>query len=85
MITEEFIYGGIPFWLLREYLEELGGVAEAEDRVVGDGWIATISKREPEKIGSLRVGRVGLQLEGDPDAIARLKPALEKKTMRAGA
>jgi hypothetical protein len=85
MIIEVLKYGGIPLWLLREYLEELGGEADGENRVIGNGWTATISKLEPNRVGSLRVGRVQLELEGDPEAIARLKPGLELKTMRAGA
>jgi len=75
---------GIPLWLLREYLEELGGEADGETRVIGDGWTATLSKSEPFKLGSLRISRVRLELEGDPDAIARLKPRLEMKTIRGG-
>ncbi len=85
MTTEVLKYGGIPLWLLREYLEELGGEADGENRVVGNGWTASIAKLEPNRVGSLLVGRVQLELEGDPDAIARLKPGLEMKTMRAGA
>ena len=85
MIKEEIIYAGIPLWLLREYLEELGGKAEAEDRIAGDGWHASIVKIEPNRVGSLRVGRVKLTLEGDSLAIETLKPRLEMKTMRAGA
>jgi hypothetical protein len=75
---------GIPLWLLCEYLEELGGEADGENRVIGDGWTASLSKAEPVKIGSLRIGRVRLELEGDPDAIARLNPRLEMKTIRGG-
>ena len=85
MVTEKLIYAGIPLWLLREYLEELGGKADGESRVMGEGWTAEITKIEPNVVGSLRVGRVQLELQGDPDAIARLKPDLEKKTLRAGA
>ena len=83
MTTEVKEYG-IPLWLLREYLEELWGKAEGEKQVIGDGWTATLSKSEPFKLGSLRISRVRLELEGDPDAIALLKPRLEVKTMRGG-
>ena len=83
MITEVQEYG-VPLWLLREYLEELGGEADGEFRVIGDGWTARLSKSEPVNIGSLRIGRVRLELEGDQDAIAALKPRLEMKTMRGG-
>ena len=83
MITEVQEYG-VPLWLLREYLEELGGEADGEYRVIGDGWTASLSKSEPFKLGSLRISRVRLELEGDPDAIAALKSRLEIKTMRGG-
>ena len=85
MIKEEIIYAGIPLWLLVEYLEDLGGKAISDYEVEGAGWSAAITKIEPNRVGSLRVGRVQLDLEGDPDAIADLKPRLELKTMRAGA
>ena len=75
---------GIPLWLLREYLEEIGGEAVKEDRVVGDGWTASLVQMEDYQIGSLRVGQVELAIEGDPKAIASLQPALEKKLLRAG-
>ena len=76
---------GIPLWLLREYLEELGGTATSDNRVEGDGWQITLSKMEPFKLGSLRVGQVMMEIEGEEAAIDALMPALNKKTMRAGA
>ncbi|MCB8929320.1 MAG: DUF1952 domain-containing protein [Ardenticatenaceae bacterium] len=76
---------GIPLWLLREYLEELGGTAVSETEVVGEGWRITLAKMEPFAIGSLRVGQVMMEIEGEDAAIAALQPGLEKKTMRAGA
>ena len=75
----------IPLWLLREYLEELGGTAENDNYVVGDGWTATLEKIEPRKVGSLRVGQVKIQFEGEPDTLDQLKVQFHKKTMRAGA
>lgn len=75
----------IPLWLLREYLEELGGMAENDNYVVGEGWKAALTKMEPRKVGSLRVGQVKIQFEGDPDALDQLKIQFHKKTMRAGA
>src|SRR5210317_1194087 len=73
MITEVHDYG-IPLWLLREYLTELGGEVDGENRVVGEGWIASLSKVEPVELGSLRIGRVRLELKGNPDVIEQLKP-----------
>ena len=83
MTTEVHEYG-IPLWLLREYLVELGGESEGDNQVVGDGWIANLAEAEPVKLGSLRIGRVRLELKGEPDAIERLKPGLHLKTLRGG-
>jgi len=85
MYTESRQIRGIPLWLLREYLEELGAMADSETRVEGDGWVITLAKMEPFALGSLRVGQVMMEIEGEEEAITRLKPDLEKKTMRAGA
>ena len=85
MYSDTLVYQGIPLWLLREYLQELGGTAAGDESVQGDGWTATLSKAEPFRIGSLVIGRVQLVLKGDPDAIARIRPGLDQKTMRAGA
>ncbi len=84
MITQTFIHA-IPLWLLREYLEELGGVAQSETRIAGDGWRAELLKLPDHHIGSLRIGRVQLDLHGEEEALARLRPGLDRKTMRAGA
>ena len=75
----------IPLWLLREYLEELGGTVENENHVAGKGWAATLTKIEPRKVGSLRVGQVKIEFEGQPDTLVQLKSQFHKKTMRAGA
>ncbi|MBK8905595.1 MAG: DUF1952 domain-containing protein [Anaerolineaceae bacterium] len=85
MYTESRQIRGIPLWLLREYLEELGGTAVTETQVEGDGWTITLTKMEPFALGSLRVGQVMMEIKGEDEAIARLNPQLEKKTMRAGA
>jgi hypothetical protein len=83
MITEIYIHG-IPLWLLREYLEELGGTADGDTVVTGDGWRAELTKLPDHQVGSLRVGRVELKLQGEADALAKLRPGLDRKTMRAG-
>ena len=74
----------VPLWLLRAYLEELGGQPDGEGRVVGAGWEARLTKTEDYRIGSLRVGRVRLEIWGDADALAQLMPPLELKLLRGG-
>ncbi|MFO7661223.1 MAG: DUF1952 domain-containing protein [Chloroflexota bacterium] len=84
METQFFVHA-IPLWLLREYLEELGGQAESETVVAGDNWRAELAKLPDRQLGSLRVGRVELTLIGEPEALAALRPGLDRKTLRAGA
>jgi hypothetical protein len=84
MITETFVHA-IPLWLLREYLEELGGTAQSETVVAGEGWRAELTRLPDHHIGSLRIGRVELRLDGEAAALARLRPRLDLKTMRGGA
>lgn len=84
MITQTFAHA-IPLWLLREYLEELGGTAQSDTVVAGEGWRAELTKLPDQHVGSLRIGRVELRLEGEEEALARLRPGLDLKTMRGGA
>ncbi|MEM8883303.1 MAG: DUF1952 domain-containing protein [Planctomycetota bacterium] len=73
---------GIPLWLIREYMEELGGVVRDEHHVEGDGWRAELEQIEDFQIGSLKVGQVMVRLYGDDlDAI---NAQLDDKLIRAG-
>jgi hypothetical protein len=75
---------GVPLWLLREYLEELGGIARSDDHVLGPGWQVRLTQIEPFQIGSLRVGQVCLTLSGEPDPLAALRATLGRKLMTRG-
>jgi hypothetical protein len=76
---------GIPFFLLREYLEELGGTSTSERRIEGPGWQAELVRMEPFRIGSLSVGQTKVILEiEDPQADEFLE-RFALKTLRAGA
>lgn len=76
---------GIPFFLLREYLEELGGTSTSEDRVEGPGWQADLVKMEPFRIGSLAVGQTKLTLEIEDQLADEFMERFALKTLRAGA
>jgi hypothetical protein len=76
---------GIPLFLLREYLEELGGTSTSERRVDGPGWNAELEKMEPFRIGSLSVGQTRLILEIEDQLVDEFMERLELKTLRAGA
>ena len=75
----------IPLWLLREYLEDLGGTAVSDTKITGTGWEVNLTKLPPREVGSLRVGQVEVAFSGDEAAITALKTQFWKKTMRAGA
>jgi len=75
---------GIPLWLLREYLEEGGGRAADDHRVVGDGWEVRLTQIEDFAVGSLRVGQVRMDVEGSDDGVARVLAFLDPKLIRAG-
>ena len=72
---------GIPLWLIREYLEELGGTAKDDCNVSGEGWTAQLEQIEDFQIGSLVIGQVRVVLEGD---VTELVIGLDDKLLRAG-
>ncbi len=80
----EMTVTGIPLWLLQEYLESLGGWVDTDGQLRGPGWQARLAQVEDYQIGSLRVGRVRLELHGPAEAVEKLRPAIEKKLVRAG-
>lgn len=82
IITREV--NGIPLWLMREYLEELGGKAKGDHEVAAADWDARIYKVEDFKLGSISIGRVRLELTGEDSVIETLLPRLELKLLRGG-
>jgi hypothetical protein len=79
----QLIYG-IPIWLMKKYLVDLGAAETQENVLVGDGWQATVQVSEPARIGSLVVGRIQVDLEGEPEVLDDLIKRLHWKTMRGG-
>ena len=75
---------GVPMWVVREYLEQLGGQSKADGWLQGPGWKARLTPMEDYQIGSLHVGQTQLELQGDAKAVAEVRDALEKKLLRAG-
>ncbi len=80
----EIVIRGIPLWLFQEYIEEIGGSAQADGWLHSDGWRARLTQVEDFKLGSLRVGQVRLEIAGDAESVARARASLEPKLMRAG-
>lgn len=75
---------GIPLWLLREYLVDAGGRAASDTVVVGEGWKVTLTQLDDFQVGSLRVGQLKVELDGEPEALERMQKVLEQKLLRAG-
>ncbi len=76
---------GIPYFLLKEYLQELGGRPSAENEVRGEGWIVRLEKMEPFRLGSLSVGQTRLEMHIREDVYDDFMARFALKTLRAGA
>ena len=75
---------GIPFFLLKEYLEEMGGKPLNESQVQGPGWRVDMSRMEPFRIGSLEVGQTRLEIHIEDHAVDEFIKVFGQKTLRAG-
>jgi hypothetical protein len=75
---------GIPLWLLREYLEEMGGTAINDNLIQADRWKVTLTKMEPFKLGALEVGQVLVEIEIDENHSDDFFRKFNLKTLRAG-
>ena len=76
---------GIPLWLLREYLQEMGGTAIGDHLVQADGWQVRLTRMEPFRLGSLVVGQTRLDIEIEDQLVDPFMQQFAKKTLRAGA
>ncbi|HZY41945.1 MAG TPA: DUF1952 domain-containing protein [Anaerolineae bacterium] len=76
---------GIPLWLLREYLQELGGTVLDDGLVRAEGWSVRLTRMEPFRLGSLAVGQTRLDIEIEDQLADAFLEAFAKKTLRAGA
>lgn len=75
------VFGGVPAWLLADYLVDLGGRRVRDELVEGDGWSATL-QRTVRPLGSLSIGRVTVTIEGSQ--AASLMQQLRTKAQRGG-
>lgn len=76
---------GIPYFLLKEYLQELGGTLVQEDVVAGDGWRVRLERIAPFRLGSLEVGQTRLTMELEDGKAEDFLQRFALKTLRAGA
>ncbi len=77
-------YHGVPLWLMKEYLSDLGATEVEENLMVGAGWQARLSKAEPNRIGSLVIGGAAAEFSGEETALAAMFEKLHWKTLRGG-
>ncbi len=75
---------GLPYFLLKEYLQELGGVLTADDTVAADGWTVRLERMEPFRLGSLEVGQTRLIMDIREDVYDDFVERFRLKTLRAG-
>lgn len=75
---------GVPLWLMKDYLADLGAVETEPDTMAADGWRAVVRKSEPYRIGSLVVGRIEVEFSGDDAVLETVLEKLHWKTMRGG-
>jgi hypothetical protein len=75
---------GIPFFLLMEYLKEMGGTIIEDGYVQGPGWQVELKRIEPFRIGSLEVGQSRLNFEIEDHLVDEFMELFGKKTLRAG-
>ncbi len=76
---------GIPYFLLKEYLQELGGSLADENLILGDGWSVRLERMESFRLGSLEVGQTRLTMELEDRISEDFQQRFFKKTLRAGA
>lgn len=75
---------GIPKFLLKDYLVEMGGVIKSEDRVESQNFNVVIEKMEPFKLGSLEIGQYRLIIQVRPEVKDEFFKSFGMKTLRAG-
>jgi hypothetical protein len=76
---------GIPFFLLQEYLQEMGGTPIGANTIQGPDWIVHLIRMEPFRLGSLEVGQTKLEIQIEDDKVDEFMERFSKKTLRAGA
>ena len=88
-VERERVIRGIPLWLVRGYLEDLGVHPTGDPTrehvaLTAETWTATLEQVEDFQIGSLRVGQVRLTLTGEDAVLRPMLASLEKRLFRGG-
>lgn len=77
-------FRGISQRLARHYLVNIGGEEIDDDRVEGDDWVATLSAKKVNPVGSFELTEVTIRFEGDDATLEPLVEKFSQKAMRAG-
>lgn len=83
-VRVEHDYYGVPIWLMKEYLTQLGGGEIEADVIEGDGWRAEVRQAARRHIGSLSVGGATVTFTGAQSTLDALFEKLHWKTLRGG-
>lgn len=83
-VKRERSYRGISLRAAIHYLTNIGGQQVDDERVVGDGWSATVSAETVEIGPSLALTEVTVVFEGDEAVLEPLIETFSKKAIRAG-
>ncbi len=74
----------LPLERVMDYLVQAGGQRQSERCVTGQGWMASLEKMEAAYVGSLRVPRDLLVIEGEPPVVEGVHAFMRRMTMRGG-
>lgn len=75
---------GIPKFLLKEYLIEMGGVEIVEDLIEAEYFRVKFEKMKPFRIGAIEVGQHRLIIDLIPERVEEFFKIFGMKTLRAG-
>jgi hypothetical protein len=75
---------GIGPGVVSGYLVDLGGRELEPGKIAGADWDARVAAGDPVSVGVIRLGVTEVELSGNPETLARLREAFEKKVLRAG-
>lgn len=83
-MKQEKSFRGISQRLAAQYLRNLGGEGETDDRIDGDEWSAELSAEKVNVAGSMVLTEVTIVFEGPADRLEPLIEDFSRKAMRAG-
>lgn len=75
---------GIPYSILKQYLQDMGGQPVKRNLLRGEGWVVRLDRMEPFRLGSLEVGQTRLTLEIEDHLADDFMARFSMKTLRAG-